>query len=112
MIDSEPRPLGVGHLLSEGIPCERLLYQFPLRWGMKLQVTVEPATKQRHPEMAETDRHPAEDVRQPELPLPEESGLSLEEYLAMQQAMGHPTRFRILRTSSSTTKPEVNFSVR
>ena len=48
--------------------------------------------------MSETDRHPTEDVRQPEPPLPDESGLSLEEYLAMQQSIGHPTRFRILRT--------------
>lgn len=48
--------------------------------------------------MAETDRQSTEDVRQPEPPLPEESGLTLEEYLAMQQAIGHLTRFRILRT--------------
>jgi ArsR family transcriptional regulator len=47
--------------------------------------------------MSETGRQPTEDVRQPEPPLPEESGLTLEEYLAMQQAIGHPTRFRILR---------------
>ena len=48
--------------------------------------------------MSETDRQPTEEVRQPDPPLPEESGLTLEEYLAMQQAIGHPTRFRILRT--------------
>jgi len=48
--------------------------------------------------MAETDRRPTDEVHQPEPPLPEESGLTLEEYLAMQQAIGHPTRFRILRT--------------
>ena len=48
--------------------------------------------------MSETNRHPPADVRQPEPPLPEESGLTLEEYLAMQQSIGHPTRFRILRT--------------
>ncbi|MFA1612563.1 winged helix-turn-helix domain-containing protein [Halobellus rubicundus] len=48
--------------------------------------------------MSETDRQSSEDVRRPEPPLPEESGLALEEYLAMQQAIGHPTRFRILRT--------------
>ncbi|AUV84517.1 transcriptional regulator (plasmid) [Salinigranum rubrum] len=48
--------------------------------------------------MSEADRHRADEVRQPEPPLPEESGLTLEEYLAMQQAIGHPTRFRILRT--------------
>ncbi len=48
--------------------------------------------------MSETDRHQTEDVRRPEPPLPEESGLRLEEYLAMQRAIGHPTRFRILRT--------------
>jgi DNA-binding transcriptional ArsR family regulator len=48
--------------------------------------------------MSEADRHRTDEVRQPEPPLPEESGLTLEEYLAMQQAIGHPTRFRILRT--------------
>ena len=48
--------------------------------------------------MSETDRQPQEEVRQPDPPLPEDSGLTLEEYLAMQQAIGHPTRFRILRT--------------
>ena len=48
--------------------------------------------------MSETDRHQPDEVRQPEPPLPEESGLTLEEYLAMQQAIAHPTRFRILRT--------------
>lgn len=48
--------------------------------------------------MAETDRQLADDVRTPEPPLPEDSGLTLDEYLAMQQAIGHPTRFRILRT--------------
>jgi DNA-binding transcriptional ArsR family regulator len=48
--------------------------------------------------MSEIDRQPTEDVRQPEPLLPEESGLTLEEYLAMQRAIGHPTRFRILRT--------------
>jgi ArsR family transcriptional regulator len=45
-----------------------------------------------------TDRNPSEDVRMPDPPLPEESGLSLEEYLAMQRAIGHETRYRILRT--------------
>ena len=48
--------------------------------------------------MSEIDRQPTEEVRQPEPPLPEDSGLTLAEYLAMQQAIGHPTRFRILRT--------------
>ncbi|MFC6993209.1 winged helix-turn-helix domain-containing protein [Haladaptatus sp. GCM10025707] len=48
--------------------------------------------------MAERDRRSTNEVRKPEPPLPEESGLTLEEYLAMQQAIGHPTRFRILRT--------------
>lgn len=48
--------------------------------------------------MAESDHHTTENVRQPEPLLPEESGLTLEEYLAMQQAIGHPARFRILRT--------------
>ncbi|MFC7187201.1 winged helix-turn-helix domain-containing protein [Halorubrum yunnanense] len=47
--------------------------------------------------MGETDRRSSRDVRRPEPPLPEESGLTLEEYLAIQQAIGHPTRFRILR---------------
>ncbi|WP_275739268.1 MULTISPECIES: helix-turn-helix domain-containing protein [unclassified Halorhabdus] len=47
--------------------------------------------------MSETDRHQTDEVRQPEPPLPEESGLTLEEYLAMQQAIGHQTRFRIVR---------------
>jgi DNA-binding transcriptional ArsR family regulator len=40
----------------------------------------------------------AEGVPRPEPPLPEASGLTLEEYLAMQRAIGHLTRFRILRT--------------
>lgn len=48
--------------------------------------------------MAETNRRTTEDVQQPEPPLPDESGLTLEEYLAMQRAIGHETRFRILRT--------------
>lgn len=48
--------------------------------------------------MVETDYHASGEVRQPDPPLPEDSGLTLEEYLAMQRAIGHPTRFRILRT--------------
>lgn len=48
--------------------------------------------------MAETDPTATDEVREPESPLPEESSLSLEEYLAMQQAIGHPARFQILRT--------------
>lgn len=44
-----------------------------------------------------TDRQTADDVRQPELPLPEDSGLTLGEYLAMQRAIGHPTRYQLLR---------------
>jgi DNA-binding MarR family transcriptional regulator len=48
--------------------------------------------------MVEPDRRSTDEIRQPEPPLPEESGLTLDEYLAMQQAIGHPTRFRILRT--------------
>jgi ArsR family transcriptional regulator len=48
--------------------------------------------------MAETDRDSGEAVRRPEPPLPEDSALTLEEYLAMQRAIGHPTRFQILRT--------------
>jgi DNA-binding MarR family transcriptional regulator len=48
--------------------------------------------------MAKTDPHRMGEVREPEPPLPEDSGLTLDEYLTMQQAIGHPTRFRILRT--------------
>jgi len=48
--------------------------------------------------MSETNRHSTTEVRQPEPPLPEDSGLTLEEYLAMQQAISHMLRFRILRT--------------
>jgi DNA-binding transcriptional ArsR family regulator len=47
--------------------------------------------------MGETDRRSTDEIRRPEPPLPDESGLTLEEYLAMQQAIGHRTRFRILR---------------
>ena len=52
--------------------------------------------------MSETDRQPSEEIRQPGPPLSEDSGLTLQEYLAMQQAIGHPTRFRILRTLVAT----------
>ncbi len=45
-----------------------------------------------------TDRQPGEVVRPPDPPLPDDSGLTLDEYLAMQRAIGHPTRYRILRT--------------
>jgi len=48
--------------------------------------------------MSETNRHSTTEVRQPDPPLPEDSGLTLKEYLAMQQAISHQTRFRILRT--------------
>ncbi|HET7324662.1 MAG TPA: helix-turn-helix domain-containing protein [Halococcus sp.] len=48
--------------------------------------------------MAETEQQTPAEVRQPEPPLPEESGLTLDEYLAMQRAIGHSTRYRILRT--------------
>ena len=48
--------------------------------------------------MADYDCCPSDEVHQPEPPLPEESGLTLEKYLAMQQAIGHPTGFRIRRT--------------
>lgn len=48
--------------------------------------------------MAETDRYPGKEVREPEPLLPDDSGLTLQEYLAMQRAIGHQTRFRILRT--------------
>lgn len=48
--------------------------------------------------MVGTNHDSIEDIQKPEPLLPEESGLRLEEYLAMQQAIGHPTRFRILRT--------------
>lgn len=42
--------------------------------------------------MTDRDPHPADEIRHPEPPLPEESGLTLEEYLAMQQAIGHAAR--------------------
>lgn len=65
--------------------------------------------------MAETEHHAPADVRQPDPPLPEDSGLTLEEYLAMQQAIGHPTRYQTLRTlvandelSASDLKAAVN----
>lgn len=45
-----------------------------------------------------TDRNPGESVRRPDPPLPENSGLTLEEYLAMQRAIGHSVRYRLLRT--------------
>ena len=48
--------------------------------------------------MGETNGDSSTEVYQPEPPLPEDSGLTLEEYLAMQQAISHMTRFRILRT--------------
>ena len=48
--------------------------------------------------MAETDRQTPDEITQPEPLLPENSGLTLGSYLAMQQAIGHPTRFQILRT--------------
>lgn len=48
--------------------------------------------------MAETDRQSGKEVREPEPLLPDDSGLTLQEYLAMQRAIGHQTRFRILRT--------------
>ncbi len=47
--------------------------------------------------MGETDRRSPGEIRRPEPPLPEESELTLEEYLAMQRAIGHPMRFQILR---------------
>ena len=54
--------------------------------------------------MSETDRQPIEEVRQPEPPLPDDNGLTLKEYLAMQQVIGHSTRFRILRTLIANNK--------
>ena len=48
--------------------------------------------------MAETERRAAAEVQRPDPPLPEDSGLTLDEYLAMQQAIGHPTRYWVLRT--------------
>jgi ArsR family transcriptional regulator len=45
-----------------------------------------------------TDRRTPDGVRRPDPPLPEDSGLTLEEYLGMQRAIGHETRYRILRT--------------
>lgn len=65
-------------------------------------------------EMSETDRQRGEEVRQPEPPLPEDSGLSLEDYLAMQRAIGHPTRYRILRTLTANDElsaSELNHAV-
>lgn len=48
--------------------------------------------------MAEPERRAATEVYQPDPPLPEDSGLTIEEYLAMQQAIEHPTRYWVLRT--------------
>lgn len=48
--------------------------------------------------MAETERRGAVEVHRPDPPLPEDSGLTLDEYLAMQQAIGHQTRYWVLRT--------------
>lgn len=48
--------------------------------------------------MGETERHMATEVHKPDPPLPEDSGLRLDEYLAMQRAIGHSTRYQILRT--------------
>jgi hypothetical protein len=47
----------------------------------------------------ETDRSKPEDVRMPDPPLPDESGLSL----AIQRAIGHETRYRSSGRSSPTT---------
>jgi DNA-binding transcriptional ArsR family regulator len=47
--------------------------------------------------MGDSDQRTENGVRNPTPPLPDDSGLSFEEYLAMQQAIGHPTRIRILR---------------
>jgi DNA-binding transcriptional ArsR family regulator len=49
-------------------------------------------------QMGEPDRRTENGVGKPTPPLPDDSGLTLEEYLAMQQAIGHPTRLCILRT--------------
>jgi hypothetical protein len=38
------------------------------------------------------------DSHNPEPPLPDDSGLTLEEYLPTQRTIRHPTRFRLLRT--------------
>ena len=45
-----------------------------------------------------TDVRPTNEVERPKPPLPSDSGLTLEEYLAMQRAIGHATRYQILRT--------------
>jgi len=47
--------------------------------------------------MTDTDGQ-ADEIIQPEPLLPDDSGLTLDSYLAMQQAIGHPQRFQILRT--------------
>lgn len=51
-----------------------------------------------------TDQQPFEEVQSPDPPLPEDSGLTLDEYLAMQRAIGHPTRYHILRTLVANTE--------
>lgn len=48
--------------------------------------------------MADTADDAGGGIERPEPLLPENSVLSLEEYLAMQRAIGNETRFRILRT--------------
>lgn len=51
-----------------------------------------------------TDQPPVDEVQSPDPPLPEDSGLTLDEYLAMQRAIGHPTRYHILRTLVANTE--------
>lgn len=48
--------------------------------------------------MADATNRNSGGVRRPDPPLPENSGLTLEEYLDMQQAIGHPVRYQLLRT--------------
>lgn len=45
-----------------------------------------------------TGSRPERDLHRPDPPLPDESSLTLAEYLEMQKAIANPTRYRILRT--------------
>lgn len=52
----------------------------------------------------ENDQWIADEVQNPDPPLPEDSGLTLDEYLAMQRAIGHSTRYHILRALVANTE--------
>ena len=45
--------------------------------------------------MSETNRQSAAEIREPKPPSPDDSGLTLEEYLDRQQPISHMTRYRI-----------------